>query len=208
MALGRRITLAAVALLAPLAAAGCGNILQDQPIASNSVESLVALPHTPIYWLGLTFRGLAITNVVPDPGGAYTLQYGDCAIGGQSICVPPLELVTSPDNSFLPGGHQRGRRVRIRGVRGVAFDQGRTIVLSTGAVVIDIYALNAPVAWAAAQTMVPVNRLGIPGARLPAPLPDSGFASEPLRSQQAPVVHVFAPTRRPTTGHAPRGRPR
>jgi hypothetical protein len=202
----RQMTLAALALMS-VATAGCGSTLQDEPIASNSVEALVALPETPIYWLGLTFRGLAMTNVIPDPGGAYTLQYGDCAIGGQSICVPPLEIVTSPDNSFVPGGRERGHRVRIRGVRGAVFNQGRTIVLSTGAVVIDIYALNATAAWAAAQTMVPVNRLGIPGSRLPAPLPDSGFAREPLRSQQPRVVHVLAPARRHATGRD-RGRRR
>lgn len=185
------------AVIAPLLAivlplGGCGDTVQDQPIASNSLEQLVALEEAPVYWLGLSFRGLQMSEVIPDPGGAYTLQYGNCTIGGQSICVPPLEIVTSPDSSFVPGGHVGGRRLRIRGVPAVSFREGRTIELATGAVVIDIYASSPPLARAAAQTMVPVNRLAVPGSRLPAARPNSRFESEPLRDQQPPAVHVLA----------------
>ena len=46
------------------------------------------------------------------PAARSRVQYGDCLQGGQGTCVPPLRIVTSPDNSFLPGGSapQRGRR--------------------------------------------------------------------------------------------------
>lgn len=192
----RRPLALALATTAPLLAlalalGGCSDTVQDQPIASNALEQLVALEETPVYWLGLSFRGLQMSEVIPDPGGAYTLQYGNCTIGGQSICVPPLEIVTSPDSSFVPGGHVGGRRLRVRGVPAVSFREGRTIELATGSVVIDIYASSASLARAAAQTMVPVNRLAVPGSRLPAARPNSRFESVPLRYQQPPAVHVL-----------------
>jgi len=55
-------------------------------------------------------------------------------------------------------------------------------------VVVGIYALDRSVAAAAAQTMVPINDTGAPGAPLPAALPDTGFAGRPLPSQMAPPL--------------------
>jgi hypothetical protein len=60
---------------------------------------------------------------------------------------------------------------------------GRTIVIATGSVVVDIYATTASVANAAARTVVPINAPGTPQGQLPAQLPDSGFAAKPLPSQ-------------------------
>src|SRR5580700_7882378 len=89
-------------MLCALGLGACGNTLQDQPIPHNSLESLLLAPY-PVYWLGGSFHGLAITEASRDPSGAFTVQYGDCLEGGQSTCVPPLKVVTSPDNSFVPG---------------------------------------------------------------------------------------------------------
>ena len=66
----------------------------------NTLESLLVAPY-PVYWLGRSFQGMAITEATHDPGGAFTVQYGDCVEGGQSTCVPALRVVTSPDNSFV-----------------------------------------------------------------------------------------------------------
>ena len=49
--------------------------------------------------------------------------------------------------------------------------------------VVGIYADSRRLAAAAAQTIVPINEAGVPGARLPARLPDTGFGSTPLPSQ-------------------------
>jgi hypothetical protein len=176
-----------VLLLGTLTLSSCGNTLQDQPIASSVLEQLVMVREYPVYWLGGTFQHMAITNVIRDPGGSFTIQYGDCAEGGQSTCVPPLSVITSPDNSFQPGLTPQTERTLVRGVRGALQQARKTIEIPTGAVVVDIYASNPPTASAAAQTIVPINQPGLPGDRLPSPLPNSGFAGQPLRSQAPPA---------------------
>jgi hypothetical protein len=160
----------------------CGDTLQDQPIAHNLLEGLVIAPR-PVYWLGGSFRGLAITEVAHDPGGAFSLRYGDCLRGGQGTCVPPLRVVTSPDNSFLPAGRAPHRTALIRGVPALVAQGGQTIEIPTGAVVVGIYAQSPSLAAAAARTLVPINAIGSADAPLPRPLPDTGFAAKPLPSQ-------------------------
>ena len=183
----RARTLAALTLvLCALGLGACGNTLQDQPIAHNSLESLLLAPY-PVYWLGGTFHGLAITEASHDPGGAFTVQYGDCLEGGQSTCVPPLKVVTSPDNSFVPGEGSSSTtsraRTSLRGVRGYLTERGDAISIATGGVILDIYAHTPALARAAATTAVPINYPGASASPLPAQLPDTGFGSHPLPSQ-------------------------
>ena len=162
---------------------GCGDTLQDQPIAHNTLETLLVAPY-PVYWAGRSFQGLAITEATHDPGGAFSVQYGDCVEGGQSTCVPALRVVTSPDNSFLPGGSTPLHGALVRGVGSLVAQRGRTIEIPTGGVVVSLYADSARLASAAAQTVVPINEPGVPGAPLPARLRDTGFGSTPLPSQE------------------------
>jgi hypothetical protein len=161
---------------------GCGDTLQDAPIPHNTLETLVMAPF-PVYWLGGSFHRLAITEASHDPGGAFSIQYGDCKVGGQGTCVPPLRVVTSPDNSFIPGSSASHESVAIRGVPGQASAHGQAIVLPTGGVVVAIYALQSSLALAAAQGMVPINQPAAPGSPLPPPLPDTGYAATPLPGQ-------------------------
>jgi hypothetical protein len=165
-----------------VALGGCGDTLQDQPIPHNVLENLIVAPY-PVYWLGGAFQGMAITEAARDPSGAFSVQYGDCTEGGQSTCVPPLRVVTSPDNSFLPAGSVPRRTVSIRGITSVVAQGGQTIEIPTGGVVVGIYAENPRLARAAATTIVPINDVGVPGARLPPPLSDTGFAETPLPNQ-------------------------
>jgi hypothetical protein len=162
---------------------GCGDTLQDQPIAHNTLEKLIVAPY-PIYWAGRSFQGLAITEATHDPGGAFSVQYGDCVEGGQSTCVPALRVVTSPDNSFVPGGSTPQHSALVRGVGSTVAQRGRTIEIPTGPIVVSIYADSARLATAAAQTVVPINEVGEPGAPLPARLRDTDFGSTPLPSQE------------------------
>ncbi len=175
-------TLACV--LCALALGACGNTIQDQPIPHNSLESLLLAPY-PVYWLGGTFHDLAITEASRDPSGAFTVQYGDCIEGGQSTCVPPLRIVTSPDNSFVPGDGSSTARTTtsLRGVSGFLAERGDAIAIPTGAVVLDIYAHTRALALAAAATAVPINFPAAPFSALPARLPDTGFGARPLPSQ-------------------------
>jgi hypothetical protein len=186
------VRLAAVSLAALLALAcgGCSDTLQDKPVPHNLLEALIVAPF-PVYWLGGSFGGLRVTDASHDPSGAFTVQYGDCLRGGQASCIPPLRIITSPDNSFLPGASAAHTTVSLRGVRALVAEQGRTIELPTGGVIVDIHARAAALALAAARMAVPINAAGAPEARLPAPLPDTGFGTTPLPSQVPSPVRAL-----------------
>ena len=84
---------------------------------------------------------------------------------------------------LMPGGSLPTRRQRIRGAAALLAQQGRTIVIPTAGVVVDIYATSARTAHAAARTIVPINQAGAPEARLAPALPNTGFGQTPLPSQ-------------------------
>jgi hypothetical protein len=171
-----------LAALCALVLSACGNTLQDQPIPHNTLEGLIVAPF-PVYWVGGAFHDLQISGATHDPGGAFSVQYGDCLQGGQSTCVPPLRIVTSPDNSFVPGGSTLRRRAHIRGAAAVVAQGGETIEIPTAGVVLSIFARNPALAAEAAATVVPINEAGAPEARLPAALPPTAFSETPLPSQ-------------------------
>jgi hypothetical protein len=164
------------------ALASCASTVQDAPIPHNLLEYMVLAPY-PVYWLGGSFQGLPVSEANHDPSDAWTVNYGNCLEGGEGACVTPLSIVTSPDNGFLPGGSIPTRTVRIRGVDAHLANGGRTIVMPTGGVVLDIYATNARTAAAAALTAVPINQPGAPGQPLPVPAPNTGFGETPLPGQ-------------------------
>jgi hypothetical protein len=80
--------------------------------------------------------------------------------------------------------------VALRGVHGVPAEQGMTIAIPTGGVIVSIYARTPALASAATQTMVTINRTDAPGAPLPPPLPDTGFAAKPLPFQEPATVRI------------------
>jgi hypothetical protein len=186
-----------LAVLCVLALGACGDTLQTRPISHSVLESLIVNPR-PVYWLGASFQGMAITEASHDPSGAVGIQYGHCLQGGQGVCNSPLRIVTSPDNSFLPGGSTPSSSASIRGVPAVLTQHGKTIAMQTAGVVLDIYGASAALARAAAQTAVPINEVGLPGGSLPAPLPNTGFDETPLPSQKpSPLRALSAPRRAP-----------
>ena len=182
-----RLAALPLAGLCALLLAGCGNTLQDQEISHGVLEQLIVAPY-PVYWLGGSFRGLAITEGTRDPSGAFSLQYGDCIRGGQGFCISPLRIVTSPDNSFVPGGSTPSITRTVRGLPARVSESGRAIAIATAGVVVSIFANSAATAAAAAQTMVPINLAVSPGQPLPARLPDTGFGSTALPTQMPPAV--------------------
>ncbi len=179
-----RMLAALTVMLCALSLAACGNTIQGQPIPHNELEGLVLAPY-PVYWLGGTFGGLAITEASRDPSGSFTIQYGNCLEGGQSTCVTQLKIVTSPDNSFVPGEGSSGARMArtLRGVTGFFAEHGEAISIPTGPVIFDVYADTPALALAAAATAVPINYPASPLQPLSARGPDSGFGSRPLPSQ-------------------------
>jgi hypothetical protein len=176
-----------IAAASTLLLAGCGDTLQDHPIPHNALESLIVNPF-PVYWLGASFHGLQITEASHDPSGAFSVQYGDCLEGGQGTCVSPLRVITSPDDSFLPGESGDAKAATIRGVPALLTRAGRTIVIPTGTVVIDIFARDAPLARAAAREAVPINEPGAPQAPLPPRGPATRYGQTPLPSQEPPPL--------------------
>jgi hypothetical protein len=179
----RALALLCTLALCASALCGCASTVQDEPIPHNELEGLVVAPF-PVYWLGASFHGMAITETTHDPSDAYTINYGNClAAGEEGACVSPLRVVTSPDNSFAPGGASPVRRASIRGVQALIERAGRTIVLPTAGVVVDIFAANARTAAAAALSAVAIDEPAVPGSPLPAALPDTGLGETPLPSQ-------------------------
>jgi len=184
----RRLTALALAALCAPALAACAGTVQDQPIPHNVLEGLIEAPF-PVYWLGRSFQGMALSEADRDTSAAFTVQYGNCLRGGEGGCIPPLRVVSSPDNSFLPGGGAPERATRIRGVKALLAQEGKTIALATGGVVVDVYALNARMALAAARTLVPINAAGAPEAPLPTALANTRFDERPLPAQLPPPLH-------------------
>lgn len=189
--LGVALALCATAL------GSCGDTLQDQPIGPAPLESVIVQSRFPVYWLGLRFHGMRITGVTIDPGGAVTIRYGDCVLGGQYTCVTPVAIVSSPDNSFVPGATAATQSLPLRGARASVAHGGATLAIPTGGVVVSVYARNASLARSAATTMAPLNKVGLPRAPLPAALPDTGFDGLPLPSQVPPGVSLGRPRGEP-----------
>jgi hypothetical protein len=199
MSLGRalaRTALPGCALtLSALTLISCGtNTLQDQPVGASPLESVMVKSRFPVYWLGLGFQGMQITSVSIDPSEAITIRYGDCVLGGQYTCVTPVTIVSSPDNSFVPGATATTRTVSLRSVTASLAQRGATLAILTGPVVVSVYARNPALARQAATTMTPFNAVGLPQAPLPAALPDTGFDRVPLPGQVPAGVSL--PTQR------------
>jgi hypothetical protein len=170
----------------------CGDTLQDQPIAPQALESVIVKSRFPVYWLGFKFQRMRITGVTIDPSGGVTIRYGDCLVGGQYTCVTPLSVVSSPDNSFVPGA-AAGRVLRVRSAQAVTGQGGRTVALATGSVVVSVHARNPALTSAAVATMAPLNKVGLPLQPLPPAVPDTGFDRVPLPSEIPPGATIQRP---------------
>jgi hypothetical protein len=179
--LHRALLLAPALTLAALAG-GCGNTIQVQPVPHNELESMIVAPFR-VYWLGNDFRGLTVQQVSHDPGGAYSVQYGDCLTGGQGTCLPPLLVVTSPEDTFVPGGSSHTRQVSFRGLPALEAHGGRVVMIPTGNVVVDIFADNPRLARSAARNVVPINAPGAPGQPLPPSVQTHAYSGRPFSSQ-------------------------
>jgi hypothetical protein len=186
----RRALVGGALVLCALGLGACGDTLQDQPIGPGPLETVIVKSRFPVYWLGLEFEKMQITDVNIDPGGAATIRYGDCVLGGQYTCVPPIAIVSSPDNSFIPGSATATGSLPVRGATASVAKGGATLAIPTGGIVVSVYARNASLARAAVATMAPVNEVGLPGARLPGAAPAGGFDMVPLPSQVPPGVNI------------------
>jgi len=190
----RKLGLIAVGFVCALTLGACGtDTLQDQPIGVAPLETVMVKSHFPVYWLGLEFQGMTITSVSIDPGEAVTIRYGDCLLGGQYTCVTPVTIVSSPDNSFVPGATATTPKLSLRGATAKLAQGGATLAIPTGPIVVSVYAHDPELAHAAASMMAPLNEVGLPQTPLPAAVPDTGFDRVPLPGQVPTGVSVPRP---------------
>ncbi|MHB1539675.1 MAG: hypothetical protein ACYCUM_11640 [Solirubrobacteraceae bacterium] len=174
----RRVALSALAaLLTALAASGCATV-SPPPISRGELAAARTFPYYTVYWVGRSFRRHPLTaadgvrGYKPSVGdGVY---YGDClhsrgALGGGG-CVLPLQVTTviytmAPNFTLGPQ-----RNVLIRGVPAVSYNEGRSLILYSGNLAIEIFSNDYANAHEAAKLLRPLNAEGSDTGNLPPPL--------------------------------------
>jgi hypothetical protein len=164
-----------IALIATLLC-GCG---ASQPPAISPIELAEAksFPYYTLYWVGETFanRRLTAADGVEGykPKDGDSIYYGDC-VSSESIlgsgCLLPLKVTTAiyALHSNLDLGPQRN--TLLRGVPAVIFNEGRSIELYTGRLMIDVYSDTPASALAAVKLLQPINAPRFSSVRLPPPV--------------------------------------
>lgn len=159
-----------------LALAGCAP--QTSAPSERDLTRARNVQRFPVYWVGMSFRGVPLRQIARDPGGSWDVQYGDC-IKGVETCSAPLVVVTVPDPTFVPGAPHRLRSTTVRGVPVYIADGGRTVQVPTGSVVVNLSALDPGDALAAARQLVAINRPQPQPVRLPPRAPKQRFQITP-----------------------------
>ena len=145
----------------------------------------------PVYWLGASFDGLAVSEAFARPQRRVHAQYGNCVQGGQGYCVPPLRIVTSPDNGFLPGG-SLGLSSGASAASTRCSPRAARRSLSPPAMSCSTSTPRARRSRSPPRTgAVPINAAGVPGEALPARLPNDGFEQRPLPTQVPNPLRVL-----------------
>ena len=102
---------AALLALCALALGACANTLQDEPVAPSFLEPLVdAGGISRSTGSAAPFGGCRSSTSGATPAGPTRSSTATAPQGGENVCVTPLQIVTSPDNSFRPGGSTPQRR--------------------------------------------------------------------------------------------------
>ncbi|HST25741.1 MAG TPA: hypothetical protein VLJ76_07100 [Gaiellaceae bacterium] len=100
-------------------------------LQSNSTEA--------VYFAGMSFGGLPVTDVVGQGRNYELLAYGTCSSSGlDGGCAPPIEISESP---FKPGQWRLAVGChRLTSLRGVPTLRHDAFVLVTGRQIVEIYA--------------------------------------------------------------------
>jgi hypothetical protein len=177
----RRAVLAALtiaALLAVIAAAGCGATSHPKAISAAELAEAEVFPYYRLYWVGPSFQGNPLAAADGQKGYISSVgdsvYYGDCVKGkgllGGGSCILPLQVTTViyrlHSNATL--GPQRNSVVR--GVPATVYDEGRSIEVYSGRVAIDIFSDTYAHALAGAQRLLPLNAPVSAGEDLPSPV--------------------------------------
>lgn len=175
---GRRLAASALlALTSALAASGCATG-SPPPIARGELAAARTFPYYTVYWVGRSFDKHPLTAADGIRGYKPTVgdsvYYGDClhskgALGGGG-CVLPLQVTTviyTMQPNFTLGPQ---RNVLIRGVPAVSYNGGRSLILYSGNLAIEILSNDYAHAHEAAKLLRPLNGEGSDRGNLPLPL--------------------------------------
>lgn len=156
---------------------GCGTS-QPRRISAAELAGARTFPYYTIYWVGKSFASHALTAA--DGVDAYksssgdSVYYGDCVSGngvlGSSGCLLPLKVTTSIYALHSNVDLGRQRNTLIRGVPAAIFEDGRSIELYTGRLMIDVYSNTSAGAFTAARMLRPLNTTGSSSSPLPLPV--------------------------------------
>jgi hypothetical protein len=129
----------------------------DAAHSDLSVEGAAVFPDFPLYAVGESFEGLALTGMTrrveartaPDPARANFVgfRYGDCTPSGDSGCPAPLEIQVWPacernfsSYSLTPAGDPLPHeRLTLRGVPAAFFEEGQRLEIYTGSVSVVLF---------------------------------------------------------------------
>ena len=131
----------------------------------------------PVYYLGESFEGLALTETPPAGERLASFVYGSCEPTGDTGCAPPLEVQTWPackrnpsSYELAPGMPMPRREDTIRGVPAAFYEDGLRLELSTGEVTVVIFGEHDQIVRAA-QALRGVDSSPPPDEDLPPPVP-------------------------------------
>lgn len=168
-----------LALLAAPCISGCSTI-SPRPIAHGELAAARTFPYYTVYWVGKSFRRHPLTAADGVRGYKSSIgdsvYYGDClraksALGGGG-CLLPLQITTviysmEEEPNFTLGAQHN---VLIRGVPAVVYNEGRSLILYSGRLAIEIFSSDYAAAREAAKLLRPLNHHGSDSGYLPMPV--------------------------------------
>jgi len=160
-----------------LLAGGCSTG-HPPPLSAQALEDAETFPYYPIYWVGRNFGQYPLTAVDGNKGYSSAIgdsvYYGDCVrekgiLGGGS-CELPLQVTTVIYRLHSNAALGAQRNAVIRGVPATIYDEGHSIELYSGRLVIDIFSDTLARAQQAAEGLRPLNASGSATGPLPPPV--------------------------------------
>ena len=113
--------------------AGCGGSEAREPSPRAQVLAAQRTVAYPLYWVGTSLGGLALTDVLATPRRV-TLLYGTCTPHGDAGCAPPLTIQVSSicDDNALVLDIRPDTRSRARGTTALDYGEAARVELDAG----------------------------------------------------------------------------
>jgi hypothetical protein len=130
--------------LAAVTVAGCGSSLREpDPPPPPSAQDLARIrerAHPPVFWLGLRYRGHAVTDARLLRDGTASFSYGKPSCSAGSGCIYNVSVATQRDRVPITDGEICWRRLGRAWLLGcVGYEEAEVL---TGAVLVYVAALE------------------------------------------------------------------